>query len=71
RVLLKASLEDFAKSLETLFRQKAPAGSDPDAFRTLLRSSVPFDEIWNRQVQPSAKRTTDVYWEELDRARKI
>jgi hypothetical protein len=71
RVLLKASLEDFQKSLESLYQKKAPGAPDPAVFRELLRSSLRFDDVWRQQVQPSGKRSAEVFREELDRARQI
>lgn len=71
RALLKSSLEEFQKSLESLYEKKVSARSDPEAFRRLLRSSLQFDEIWRLQVQPSGRRTAEVYREELDHARQI
>jgi len=71
RVLLKASLEDFEKSLEALYLQKAPAGSDPAEFRKLLRSSLQFDDVWRVQVAGSEAKPADVFREELQRARRL
>jgi hypothetical protein len=71
RVLLKASLEEFEKSLEDLYRKKAPAGSDPAAFRALLRSSLQFDDVWREQVLSAEKKPAEIFRAELRRARQI
>jgi hypothetical protein len=71
RVLLKASLEDFEKSLEALYLKKAPPGSDPAEFRKLLHSSLQFDDVWRIQVAGSEGKPADVFREELQRARRI
>jgi hypothetical protein len=71
RVILKSSLEDFQKSLESLYQKKVSAGADPASFRRLLRSAFQFDDIWRLQVQPDGNRPPEVFREELDHARQI